>query len=606
MKKKQKKIFFILIALIFLLTGKNSLASNGYQDDGTAFYALANSAGYAYEAIGFYAYSTQATGTVPIYRFYNPTSGDHFYTTSNTAHTGYNNEGIVFYLYSTQTNGTSPIYRFYNPTNGDHFYTFSNTPHYGYNNEGVVFYAFNTQSAQPGISPVYRFYNSSNGDHFYTLSQNMASVTIVYRFYDQASGDYFYTTSSAPHAGYKYEGIAFYAYSTQIADTVPIYRFYSPASGDHFYTTSNTVHANYNNEGIAFYAYPIQENNSSPVYRLYNSNTGHHFLTISLTEKNYLITSPLGPDISVGLWYNSKSDTFQIDGNKDYVIKDPNGNVLATVSGGTTTSVTYDSNCNFKISGATASSFDVNTSVTFAPADGDDSTMIFNTHRPSSSLDHYRGEIKVQYYHGPDVYGGNTGSTVSQVWIIDTLPLEQYVWGDGEMTGTGPIDHTRVMATLFRTYGYWYVKYATKYAPYGFQIRSDSGSQVYSGYDWETQYQNIKSAAQATQGIIVSYDGDVALTPYSSWSDGNTRSAQDVWGTDAYPWCQAVSDPYGNYNGKYYSNSYQSTSQLQAAGNHMVGLIAHGSLELASSDFNWSWDKILKYYYTGISLNAFY
>jgi len=47
------------------------------------------------------------------------------------------------------------------------------------------------------------------------------------------------------------------------------------------------------------------------------------------------------------------------------------------------------------------------------------------------------------------------------------------------------------------------------------------------------------------------------------------------------------------------------TAQLEAAGNHMVGLIAHGSLHLAD-EHDWSYNKILKYYYTGISLNPNY
>ena len=169
----------------------------------------------------------------------------------------------------------------------------------------------------------------------------------------------------------------------------------------------------------------------------------------------------------------------------------------------------------------------------------------------------------------------------------------------GETTGTGPIEHTKVMTTIFRTYGFWYVKYANKYAAYGFQIRSDSGSQVYWGEDWEAKYPNIKTAAQQTRGIFASYGGDVALTPYSSWSDGNTRSFQSVWGSTDYPWCAAVSDPYGK-------NPNMTTAQLQAAGNSMVGLIANGSLNLAGSSHNKSYDWILKYYYTGISLPTNY
>jgi SpoIID/LytB domain protein len=185
------------------------------------------------------------------------------------------------------------------------------------------------------------------------------------------------------------------------------------------------------------------------------------------------------------------------------------------------------------------------------------------------------------------------------IWIINILPLEQYVWGDGEMAGTGPIEHTKTMATIFRTYGYWYIQYATKYLPYGFRIKSDSGSQIYSGYDHETSSPNIKIAADATRGKIVTYKSDVALTPYSSWTDGRTRSYEERWGSTDYPWCISVADPYGKH-------PTMTTDQLVSAGNHMVGLSAHGSLNLAGDDHNKKYDYILKYYYTGIDLTAKY
>ncbi len=635
MKHKYKKFIFLFIGIIFFLAGvKHSLAAGDYQDEGTAFFAQTGSAGYTYEGVGFYAPITQVANSLPVYRFYKA-NGDHFFTISedekntlvNNSQSGYSLEGVAFYAFASQIDGTIPVYRFYSTTKGDHFFTASeaekdtltNNAQWGYSYEGIAFYVYPSQASE--TSPIYRLYNSSTGFHFYTASEaekDAISTIPVYRFYNLTTGDHFYTSSQVEadtlngnkKYGYKSEGVAFYAFSTQVADSSPVYRFYNSTTGDHFYTISedeknsliNNSQSGYAYEGVVFYAYASQINGSSPVYRLYNPSTGDHFYTISLTEKNYYILPALGPDISVGLYYINKSDIgnspFEISANKDYEIVDKNGNVIATVSGDKTTKVIYDSNNNLEISGSISSTL-ANSYVTFKAADGDNSTLIFDVNRPNSSYDHYRGEVKVQYYHGSDIYGGNTGSTVSQVWIINILPLEQYTWGSGEVTGTGPLEHTKVMTTIFRTYGYWYIKYATKYAPYGFQIRSDSGSQVYWGYDWEKQFPNVKKAAEDTQGVVVTYDGDVALTPYSSWSDGKTRSAQEVWNTDAYPWCQSVSDPYGK-------NPTMTTAQLEADGNHMVGLIAHGSLNLAQSPYNWNYQKILKYYYTGISLTAFY
>ncbi len=640
MPHKYKKLIFLFVGIIFFLAGvKHSLAAGDYQDEGTAFYAQTNVGGYTYEGIGFYAPTMQVANSLPVYRFNKNGNGDHFYTISEdekndlvNTQSGYALEGVAFYAFPSQIEGMVPVYRFYSATKGDHFFTASatektaldNDPQWGYSDEGIAFYVYPTQVDDS--SPVYRLYNSTTGFHFLTASEaekDAISTIPVYRFYNLTTGDHFYTDSQAEAAalngnkkhGYKSEGVVFYAFSKQISNSSPVYRFYNSSTGDHFYTASEAekddlinAQSGYSYEGVAFYAYAAQIDGSSPVYRLYNPTTGDHFYTISLTEKNYYILPALGPDISVGLYYINKSDIqnspFEITANKDYKIVDKNGTPIATVSGDKTTDVTYDSNDNLQISGSISSTL-ANSYVTFEAADGDNSDLIFNVHKPNlpyiagQNYDHYRGKIKVEYYHGPDIYGGNTGSTVSQIWIDNILPLEQYTWGAGEVNGTGPIEHTKVMTTIFRTYGYWYIKYANKYAPYGFQIRSDSGSQVYWGEDWETKYPNVKKAAQATQGVIVSYGGDVALTPYSSWSDGKTRSYESVWGSTDYPWCQAVDDPYGK-------SPTLTTSQLEADGNHMVGLIANGSLNLAQSPYNWNYQKILKYYYAGISLTAFY
>jgi len=314
------------------------------------------------------------------------------------------------------------------------------------------------------------------------------------------------------------------------------------------------------------------------------TNTGTE--TTATAQPAATTSGSLGPEISVGLRYNSKSDTFKIDANKTYNIRDggENGKVIAQIAGGSTTKVDYDGNGNLKVSGSVADT-SVSDQVWFDAADGDNSTIIFNTHG-SDSYDHYRGKIEIHYYHGDDIYGGNS-NTVTQIWLINKLPLEQYVWGMGETTGTGDTDHVRVMTTIFRTYGDWYIENATKYKPLGFKIRSDSNSQIYGGYDWEKDHPHIKEAANDTRGKIVKYKGDVALTPYCSYTDGKTRSM------DGYPYLKSVKD-----------NKAGIKKGLKPGdgGNHMWGLSAHGALGFAQDGKSWDW--ILKYYYTKVDISS--
>jgi len=651
-KKQTSKIYFaIFLGLLFssfIFFGHTPDAEAGYQSEGTAFFTYTDKyvgTNYSLEGTAFYAFPATQTGALPVYRFYNSSNGGHFYTISEAeknyvvANMGatYQLEGIAFYAYpDTSTDLASlPVYRFYNVTNGQHFYTASEaeknslTTNLGsvFHLEGVAFYAYTATATE--LSPIYRFYNSANGGHFYTIDINEKTslenlskkITYpVYRFVNLANEQHFFTISEDEknyvrnnlNNIYTYEGIAFYAYPDASPDPtlLPVYRFVNSNSNKHFYTISeaekNYVVANmgatYQLEGTAFYAYPTTLAGTAPVYRLY-SNTAGHFYTISTYEYNYLATSGLGNEISVGLWYYSKTEIqnspFQIDANKPYNIKDKDGNLIAQIGANSTTSVTYTDSGNLQISGSIADTI-INSTVNFDATDGDNTNLIFNVHRPSSSYDQYRGKIKIQYYRGRDIINGAAvGSPdVTQIWVINSLPLEHYTWGMGETTGTGNIEHTKVMTTIFRTYGDWYIQYATKYAPYGFKIRSDSGSQIYWGYNWEIKYPNIQKAAQATRGVVAWYGNDVALTPYSSWSDGRTRSWQEKWGGTDYPWCQSVSDPYGKH-------SSLTTQQLEDAGNHMVGLIANGSVNLAAN-YGWDWQRIMKYYYTGISLNSVY
>lgn len=301
--------------------------------------------------------------------------------------------------------------------------------------------------------------------------------------------------------------------------------------------------------------------------------------------------SSLGPNIAVGLWYFSKDDhdPFKISANRAYNIRDKDGNVIAAVAAEAETKVEYADDGKLRIYGSITDTT-TDDKVSFDAADGDNSSIIFDVNRPGDSYDNFRGKIDVNYYHGEDIYNGND-SSVTQIWVINDLPIEQYVWGMGETTGTGPANHVRVMTTIFRTYGYWYIENATKYKPLGFKIRSDSGSQIYGGYDWEKNHENIRQAADATRGQIVMYKGKAALTPYCSYTDGKTRKYPD----DDYPYLKSVKD---------HKEGTKKGLKPGEGGNHMWGLSAHGALGYAKDGKSWTW--ILKHYYTKVDIKAAY
>ena len=110
---------------------------------------------YQYEGEAYRAVNPEAESAEEVYRFFNPQTGFHLYTTDerereyisdNLDHFTY--EGIVFHAYETQIEESIPIYRFYEPSLGTHFYTEDETEMRSvqenltnYNYEGIAYYA---------------------------------------------------------------------------------------------------------------------------------------------------------------------------------------------------------------------------------------------------------------------------------------------------------------------------------------------------------------------------------------------------------------------------------------------------------------------------------
>lgn len=142
------------------------------------------------------------------------------------------------------------VYRFWNSTTGTHFYTASseereavagNLPQYAY--EGEAFVAFG--SALAGLSPVHRFFNAVSGTHFYTISETEKT----------------FVEANIPQ--FRYEGVAYFASQTALPGLVPAHRFFKPGSATHFYTRSETERdrlinedLGYQYEGVAYYVLP--------------------------------------------------------------------------------------------------------------------------------------------------------------------------------------------------------------------------------------------------------------------------------------------------------------------------------------------------------------
>lgn len=138
--------------------------------------------------------SSESSGqSTPMYRLYNPNSGEHLFTVDANEYSvlpryGWRQEGVAW---NSPSDGT-PVYRLYNPYSGDHHYTmdaneYATLPRHGWRQEGVAF-----RSDPSRGKTIYRLFNpyASTGTHHYTLDAN----------------EY----ATLPRHGWRQEGVAWY------------------------------------------------------------------------------------------------------------------------------------------------------------------------------------------------------------------------------------------------------------------------------------------------------------------------------------------------------------------------------------------------------------
>lgn len=124
---------------------------------------------------------------VPVYRLYNPTSQDHFYTVdsgekSQLVGSGWRYEGIAWY---SPASG-NPVTRFYNPHTDDHMYTASgaegnNLVRSGWKREGTAFFV------KASGTPVFRLYKSKTCDHLFTASTQERQSALLAGYKDEGT-----------------------------------------------------------------------------------------------------------------------------------------------------------------------------------------------------------------------------------------------------------------------------------------------------------------------------------------------------------------------------------------------------------------------------------
>src|ERR1043165_5918436 len=134
-----------------------------------------------------------------------------------------------------------------------------------------------------------------------------------------------------------------------------------------------------------------------------------------------------------------------------------------------------------------------------------------------------------------------TESQAGSLNVVNALALEQYVKGvmPNEVPPSWPSEELKAQAVAVRS-----IALTGNVGGNGFDLYSDTRSQVYEGL--ESEYDRTNDAVAATRAQVVMYGNEVAQTLYSACSGGHTESAVNVFGSPV-PYLVGVPDPYDYY-----------------------------------------------------------
>ncbi|MFA6392128.1 MAG: SpoIID/LytB domain-containing protein [Patescibacteria group bacterium] len=298
-------------------------------------------------------------------------------------------------------------------------------------------------------------------------------------------------------------------------------------------------------------------------------------IKINVTNGVQPVHETLGePDIRVGLYPTTAG--VSVSGSGDYEVRDTNNTLIGSFAKDSIITLKYENN---SYSLVTAHETIIsNLPLRAIPKSTDTIMEITNyEHRPewNTSLNdnRFRGIIEIHY-----------ASATNKLWVINELPLESYLRGIAEASNDNDPDYLKALLTAARTYAIYHYQTGTKHADENFTIDAVN-DQVYRGYGLETRSPNITQAIIDTEGVMVTYENEIVVTPYFSQTDGRTRSWEEVWSGGPYNWLVSVDDP--GCNGRTLLG-------------HGVGLSAYGARSMAENGS--LYEDILKHYYRGTEL----
>lgn len=282
------------------------------------------------------------------------------------------------------------------------------------------------------------------------------------------------------------------------------------------------------------------------------------------------------PLIRVGLW-NVPGDVVLLNSSA-FTVVGSSGVAIASVPAGQVITAHFDRSNKTVTVNTPNGNFASAVPVRFVPSDPAGLFQVpgFGGWTTSLYTNQFRGTMEINYYRPND-----------NVWLIEELPLEQYLRGIAETGNDSNYEFKKALIVAARNYAYFVQSIGGKYEL--FDVQTGAADQVYRAYGSETIRPNLVRAVEETRGQMVTYGEEIVVTPYFSRSDGRTRAWTEVWGGKHKPWLVSVAAPHDT--GK-------------SLWGHGVGMSAEDALGWAVDGKTYDW--ILKYFYTGTTLKKIY
>ena len=245
------------------------------------------------------------------------------------------------------------------------------------------------------------------------------------------------------------------------------------------------------------------------------------------------------------------STTYVIESNKNLESNEKSENITSEVNeekleynhsekdnNGITNNTTYNKNTNKTSSNVSQNNIQYNNS-----NQNTNNTFLNTTSTPSTNITTHTDESTITIHR-------NNGSTI-------TINLEEYVIGvvAAEMPASFNLETLKAQSVLARTY-------ALKAQKTGKILTDTVSTQCYIdtnqmqskwGSSYNTYYNKIKSAVNATTGEYLTYNGNYIEALYHSTNNGKTESSVDVFG-NYYPYLISVTSEYDKSASSYLRN----------------------------------------------------